>query len=126
MNFRNGFQRLYIALTVVWVALSLFALWPKSQYVSDFLLWDKDHTRDPIELALSMQASISHPEEVAAYMRQEFGTDAWHGWRHIATIVWVRLAAIVFVPPAFFYFVFFYVCRWVYRGFKRDQTAPVG
>lgn len=39
--------------------------------------------------------------------------------------LWRRSLIVAFLPPVFFYFLFFYVGRWVYRGFKRDQQASV-
>ena len=126
MNLRKGLQRFYIVLTIAWVVACLYSLWPTAQYVPNALLWDKERSVDPLERANAMP-SYSHPEEVQAYVTKEFGTDAWHGWHHVASIVWFRLAVIAFVPPTFFYFLFFYVGRWVFRGFKEAQrTEPVG
>jgi len=118
LSLRRGFQRFYLVLAIAWIAAWLYSLWPKPEYVPELLLWDKDRSIDPIEQPNRVPPS-SRPDEVQAYVTQQYGTDAFHGWHHVATIVWFRLGIIAFGPPAFFYLLFFHVGRWIYRGFRK-------
>ena len=161
MSVRRGCQRIYVVLTVGWVALWLYVwrpaqLWPEPEDIAYYKYIRFDHELIPVEtlrqlnshektelarrwLTVRTNYEVTDSELYSLTDHKAYGLslDEYRdnvllllGVKTYASVwvsslwrIWRRNLVAAIVPSAFFYFLFFYVCRWVYRGFKRDQTA---
>jgi hypothetical protein len=96
MNFRRGFQRLYLVFVLVWIA-GVFVV---------------------VFSGRSMPPWI----DGLAIVRSETlgGSDyPLSGW---SPAVWVWAAGLLFIPPVVGYVALFYVWPWIASGFKSEST----
>jgi len=176
VNYRRGFQRFFVAVSIGWVTLWLYLLWPnpawlisrpiqhyrfirikgllipidtlnrltaneKAQAVKMWLaekgneptkpaavelLSDEEKSalasgeKDPSAIALA-ESPERYEHDVLVLLGMSASGPVWKfAWK-----AWRGPVATAFVPPALFYFLFFYVGRWIYRGFRKTETASV-
>jgi hypothetical protein len=114
MNYRRGFQRLYLVLSVAWMVVACLAYRWSNQPRSD--AGDR-FTRN----AASQSLSGGGGDEFDQYLVKTApppNSEAPNGIRRYAKGV-----SIAFIPPLFGYLILFQVVPWIWRGFKPCAPA---
>jgi hypothetical protein len=113
MNFRRGFQRAYVALTVIWIASVIFTgrwePWLRLQQI-EFL---------PLELVKESSASTSLTAPPITARFEDIDEAATS--RMQTRQRWMWALGISVIPPLAIYLTLFYVLPWIYRGFRAAQ-----
>jgi len=112
MNYRRGLQRVYAALTVVWIAGVLFAVlmgrwepWHRFEPQNGWSFVNETPTVSPEDFLNGKTARLSDIDDAATQ-------------RMIMHQRWAWASGISTVPPLVLYFLLFYVAPWIYRGFR--------
>jgi len=102
MNYRRGLQRLYLALTVVWIAAVVLTVLPgRWRPWLALNIWEMDLRPD----APTLTASLADIDEVATAALEVHTRRVW-------TI------GLSLIPPILVYLFVFYIAPWLYRGFR--------
>jgi len=114
MNHRRGFKRVYVVLTVAWVA-AVSLTQPRDR----LKFWQAT----PIPTFEEFQKTFPMPPDV------KFGANsavAWNSdWKVLEPqpasrtqkVLW--LVQILVIPPVLGYLIAFFLIPWIYRGFRR-------
>lgn len=149
----NGWQRLWVVVTVIWLAISgilLWQMWSQRETGEVYLDLEGRELRseerpDALKTIVQRMIDAGEPEDRIASVIREYppevvivdrgtenifppGTDpktAAAIVRHRRNVTWARLGAIWLLPPLVFYG-FGSCVGWVYRGFKRSPPASAG
>jgi hypothetical protein len=128
MNYLRGFQRLYAVVALLWISFVLFATqsgrWKPWPYMP------REQWEIESETPIIPPTSASAPGPVKAngpeftLSPEKFLRDATRQEeRHRNIVRWSWVVGLVLLPPAFGYFLLFYVSRWIYRGFRPETHA---
>jgi hypothetical protein len=104
MNYRRGFQRVYAALTVVWITVIMFVV------LADF--WQPWYS--PI---FNGGWSSTEDQSPLAVVRSEpLPAQTWTVAQQVRRWTWAT--GLSMVPPLLGYLILFYLLPWIYRGFR--------
>src|ERR1035437_4538673 len=108
MNYRRGLQRVYVVLTVAWIAVVFFTIitdrWEPWSHLKPLPAGWSFAPAQTYEFAPSELRPIINPEE---YLAHERARERWE-WAVGLTLI---------VPTAL-YLPLFHIYRWIYRGFR--------
>jgi len=114
MNYRRGFQRVYIVVSIMWVTVMFFAIfsdsfkpWPAIK-VSE---WDVVSVK-PLPPPLPADFVPIPPSEAEQRAAEERVS------RELLARKWGWSLGLSILPAVILYFVVFDVSRWIYRGFR--------
>ena len=126
LNYRRGLQRLYIVVSVSWMAVIL-VLAVRDRPIPDF--WDAVAAAAPIEPAPAVQIPKSFsPGQPTKSTRDIFDVVAGTPTTvpksegdHTIRNYWISRGALMALPPLVCYLVFFVTVPWVAKGFKKES-----
>jgi hypothetical protein len=136
MNYRRGFQRLYVVLAVVWIAGAPFSVlygrwepWLIFQrtelYASEVRIANVDHS-SPTGWSFANESPRQNSSSVIPAPPLPLGVKLarlrvvdWPATERMrAHQRWIWAGSLLALPPLFGYLILFFVIPWVYRGFK--------
>ena len=114
INYRRGFQRVYLVLSALWMILLL--TWTIADRPKE-----GDFTPPPLSSWKGPPATSGGPIDYAA-MAEEAQRKA-DSAEHLQSqkTYWLGSVAVVAIPPLFGYAVLFIVLPWIARGFSRTS-----
>jgi hypothetical protein len=129
INYRRGFQRLYIAASILWVAATIAVaiherpinnypdifdqIDPKAQSFFDFVAGvapTHGTAPPPVVLGPSDFEEAKRDQQVSA-----------SGWLFADASYWIPHVAMVVLPPPIGYVVLFIAAPWIVAGFKAEK-----
>jgi len=132
MNYRRGFQRLYLVFAAGWILAALVVLpsetvrfWHAEQQLANPSSSTSDapaHEDVVDQIARergTLQTSTERPDQTKKPLRvvsSYYATDATPPESRMRKALW--LAGVLIAPPATGYVLLFFLIPWIYRGFK--------
>jgi hypothetical protein len=115
MNYRRGFQRLFLVCVILWIGSVLsISLMNRPQPINDIEL----HLENGTVLHFPLGTDPAVMDSVIKRQSPPNGVTLVDSPIRSSLRYWERRWGIAFLPPALFYFFLFLVAPWISQGFR--------